>query len=411
MSRADNFVLKLKNVCKTYSKHIKADNYQKSAMSLMCDTLLNGYPQRKYKNNGFHALNDVNICLKKGESVGIIGLNGSGKSTLLQIISKTLEPSKGLVRINGRVGALLELGSGFNADFSGIENIYLNASLLGFSTFETKERIKDIINFADIGDHINQPVKTYSTGMILRLAFSVIAHTKPDILIIDEALAVGDAIFVQKCMRFLQDFQKNGSLILVSHDLGAIKALCQRTIWLKEGLVHKDGNSKVITDDYHAFTKVLGDAKETQKKIEIDSLSSHVESDTVKTSSEGFGTNLAKITEVRFVDSSSGKEITTIFDDKEKMVSLKIWAVVLSDISQPIIGFYCRNRIGLELFGDNTFKKFESYHLASSNGQTLYAQFDFLMPILPVGDYSISVAISEGVQSNHIGHQWMPAMI
>jgi lipopolysaccharide transport system ATP-binding protein len=174
----------------------------------------------------FHALNGVDITIRKGETIGIVGLNGSGKSTLLQIICGTLSQTQGDVSVSGRIAALLELGAGFNPEFSGVENVYMAASLYGLTKAEVDERFKLIADFADIGDQINQPVKTYSSGMYVRLAFAVIAHVDADILIIDEALAVGDAVFTQKCMRFIRKFKETGTLLFVSHDMGSVLSLC-----------------------------------------------------------------------------------------------------------------------------------------------------------------------------------------
>ena len=205
----------------------------------MLETLLNGRGSIKNESCQFKALKNVSFELFKGEALGIIGLNGSGKSTLLQIISGTLNSSNGSVMTNGRIAALLELGSGFNHEFSGKENIYLNCSIFGFSTSETTEIYEEIIKFADIGDFINQPVKTYSSGMIVRLAFAVVVHLNPDILIIDEALAVGDARFQAKCYSFLEEFKKSGkTLIFVSHDLNSVAQLCSRVILCMRGVFY-----------------------------------------------------------------------------------------------------------------------------------------------------------------------------
>src|SRR5262249_21598801 len=198
----------------------------------------------------FWALRDVSFEVHKGETVGIIGRNGAGKSTLLQILCGTLHPNNGAVTVIGRVAALLELGSGFNPEFSGRENVYLNASVLGLSRNEVEDRFDDIAAFADIGDFIDRPVKTYSTGMLVRLAFAVAAHVDADILVIDEALAVGDAFFVQKCMRWLRAFMRRGTLLFVSHDAGSVVNLCDRAIWLHNGALVMDDSARLVTETY-----------------------------------------------------------------------------------------------------------------------------------------------------------------
>ncbi len=202
----------------------------------------------------FWALKDVSFEIKKGETVGIIGLNGSGKSTLLQMLCGTLTPTSGMVGINGRVAALLELGAGFNPEFNGRENVYMNARVLGLSESDIDARFSDIVAFADIGEFMDQPVKVYSSGMYVRLAFAVIAHVNADILIIDEALAVGDAFFTQKCMSFLRNFMKNGTVLFVSHDIPSVKNLCTRVLWLEKGQILKDSNPKEVCDLYYQHT-------------------------------------------------------------------------------------------------------------------------------------------------------------
>ena len=198
----------------------------------------------------FWALHDVSFSVGRGECVGIIGRNGAGKSTLLQIITGTLAPSSGSLQVRGRVAALLELGSGFNPEFTGRENVYLNAAILGLTQEEINARYEDIVTFADIGQFIDQPVKSYSSGMIMRLAFAVIAHVDADILIVDEALSVGDAFFTQKCMRFLRHFIANKTLFFVSHDVAAINSLCTHAILLEHGRIKSAGDPKQITELY-----------------------------------------------------------------------------------------------------------------------------------------------------------------
>ena len=206
-------------------------------------------PPKKYFSE-FWALKDVSFEIRKGETVGIIGRNGSGKSTLLQLICGTLTPTNGSIQTNGRIAALLELGSGFNLEFTGRENVYLNAAVLGLSKSEIDERFDDIAAFADIGQFIKQPVKTYSSGMYVRLAFAVIAHVNADILVVDEALSVGDAVFTQKCMRFIRRYQENGTLIFVSHDTASVQNLCKSGIWLQNGMVEKIGTAKSVSEAY-----------------------------------------------------------------------------------------------------------------------------------------------------------------
>jgi lipopolysaccharide transport system ATP-binding protein len=209
---------------------------------------------RKQYYKEFWALKDVSFKIKKGETVGIIGRNGSGKSTLLQMICGTLNPTGGEVKVNGRVAALLELGAGFNPEFSGVENVYMAASLYGLSKEEVDQRFDAIAAFADIGDHIHQPVKTYSSGMFARLAFSVVAHVEPDVLVVDEALAVGDARFVAKSMKKIKKLQNSGStIIFVSHDVGSVRTLCQQAIWLHAGHLMDLGEVFPVTGKFTEY--------------------------------------------------------------------------------------------------------------------------------------------------------------
>lgn len=202
----------------------------------------------------FWALRDVSFSIKRGETVGIIGRNGSGKSTLLQMICGTVTPTTGMIHTCGRVAALLELGAGFNPEFTGRENIFLNAAILGFSQENMQARLEDVIAFSELGEFIDQPVKTYSSGMYARLAFSIAIHVDPDILIIDEALAVGDAKFVAKCMRRIKDIQQQGvTLLFVSHDVGSVRTLCERAIWLNKGQLVEQGDVFPVTGRYMEF--------------------------------------------------------------------------------------------------------------------------------------------------------------
>ncbi len=200
------------------------------------------------------ALRDVSFEVGRGETVAIIGRNGAGKSTLLQLICGTLTPSAGTVEVQGRVAALLELGSGFNPEYTGRENVLLNAAVLGLPREVALERMEAILAFAEIGSFIDQPVKTYSSGMTMRLAFAVAAHVDADVLLVDEALAVGDAYFQQKCMRWLRDFQRRGTLLFCGHDLGAVVGLCERAIWIDRGQLRMSGPAKDVADAYASFT-------------------------------------------------------------------------------------------------------------------------------------------------------------
>jgi lipopolysaccharide transport system ATP-binding protein len=241
---SSNLAIKVDNLTKSYHIYSKPQDRLLQMLSM---------GQRRYSRD-FMALNNVSFIIQKGETVGIIGRNGSGKSTLLQMICGTVTPSTGTVQTQGRVAALLELGAGFNTEFTGRENIFLNAAILGFSKEQMSTRIDDILSFSELTDFIDQPVKTYSSGMYARLAFSIAIHVDPEILIVDEALAVGDARFVSKCMRRIKDMQQLGMTILfVSHDVGSVRTLCDRAIWLDKGVLREDGDVFPVTGKYMEY--------------------------------------------------------------------------------------------------------------------------------------------------------------
>ncbi|GGC99150.1 ABC transporter ATP-binding protein [Enterococcus wangshanyuanii] len=240
------YAIDIQNITKTYNMYKKPSDRFKEALN----------PLKKSYHDLFYALKDVTLQIEKGEMIGFVGENGSGKSTILKIITGVLTPTAGTMKIDGKISALLELGSGFNPEYSGYENIFLNGMVLGFSREEMEERVDDVIQFADIGDHLYQPVKTYSSGMFVRLAFAVAINVDPDILIVDEALAVGDLEFQLKCMEKFTEIKNSGKTILfVSHDVNSIRRFCDRTFWLKNGEVVESGDTMDVTTNYENFLK------------------------------------------------------------------------------------------------------------------------------------------------------------
>jgi lipopolysaccharide transport system ATP-binding protein len=377
----------------------------------------------------FWALKDVSFEVKKGETVGIIGRNGSGKSTLLQMICGTLNPTSGSIQTHGRIAALLELGAGFNPEFSGRENVYMSAVLLGLSREEINKRFDDIVAFADIGEFIEQPVKTYSSGMFVRLAFAVISNVDPDILIVDEALSVGDAFFVQKCMRYLREFMKKGTLLFVSHDMGSILNLTTKSILLEKGRVALSGSPKEVTEKYleKIYESQQGESvvskssnEENEEKSIILNIPElkicpnpnnavlHYQNDIqlfdFNPKASGFGKGGAKITKV-FLCDNNGNLLSWVAGGEQ--VQLCIRCKAFQKIISPIIGFQVKDRLGQLLFGDVTTFAYIQRPLVVERGEKFAAEFHFKMPILPNGDYSISPAIAEGTQENHIQHHWV----
>jgi|LakMenEpi03Aug12_release.lakeMendotaPanAssembly.Ray.scaffolds.fasta_scaffold25701_6 lipopolysaccharide transport system ATP-binding protein len=377
-------------------------------------------PELKFYRD-YIALEDVSFVVNRGETLGVIGRNGSGKSTLLQIICGTLTPSSGDVRILGRVAALLELGSGFNFEFTGRENVYLNASILGLSKEQIDQRFDQILEFADIGDYIEQPVKTYSSGMMVRLAFAVIANVDADILVIDEALAVGDAVFIQKCMRFIRNFQKNGTLIFVSHDSASVQSLCDNCIWLHEGKVERFGKAKDVCDAYLQFTlqEIYGeesllttiasvnDENSSSSAIPAESIISYGETvflhDNLH-SATGWKTGYAEVISVRLYKIIESDK--AFFEGGER-VRLTIKAKSFVKIKNPIIGFLFRDKLGQDLFGENTLSFTNINPTPVDENVYIEAHFDFKLPMLPNGDYAVMVSIADGDFNNQIQHHWV----
>jgi lipopolysaccharide transport system ATP-binding protein len=342
----------------------------------------------------------------------------------LQLICGTLNPSSGSIKTNGRVAALLELGSGFNPEFSGRENVILNAGILGLTPEEISQRFDAIIAFADIGDFIDQPVKTYSSGMMVRLAFSVIAHVDADILVIDEALAVGDAFFTQKCMRFLRNFMEKGTLLFVSHDISAVVNLCSKAVWLERGKVMAIGDAKGVCEQYlEAFyedkhgsgtTTKLKSIQDRQNLVDVrdqrldfineSSLRNDLEVFAFDPNAPSFGLGGAQIQSAELLDKDESPLSWAVGGET---VVLKITAMAHGPLDSPIIGFFVKDRLGQTLFGDNTFLSFQQAPVLVAAGSKITAKFNFNMPILPSGEYSIQVAIANGTQLEHIQHHWI----
>lgn len=386
---------------------------------------MTGQHPKKYFRE-FWALKDVSFEVKKGETVGIIGRNGGGKSTLLQMICGTLSPTAGNISVKGRIAALLELGSGFNPEFTGRENVYMNATVLGLSDSEIIARFDEIVSFADIGEFIDQPVKTYSSGMMVRLAFAVIAHVDADILVVDEALAVGDAFFTQKCMRFIRDFQNNGgTLLFVSHDTGAVVNLCSKVILLKRGQVVKEGGAKEVSEFYlttlYEANQII-DGSQGAKSVAFQEQAVAEERDMRETlfnastlrndielfrfnpNQAGFGTGDASIESVRLLD-RDGVPLSWVVGGE--YVIIEIRCLAHKDIFQPIIGFEFKDRLGQVIFADNTYLLYRNDPQSVLQGGEVVAKFEFRLPILPTGDYCMTAAIADGTQKQHVQLHWL----
>ncbi len=362
----------------------------------------------------FWAVQGVDLELRRGEAMAIIGRNGSGKSTLLQVLCRTLRPSRGTLAVEGRVAALLELGAGFNPDFTGRENVYLSASVLGLSREDIRDRFDAIAGFAGIGDFIDQPVRHYSSGMYARLAFSVCAHVDADILVIDEILAVGDAAFQQKCMRFLRDFRQRGTLLFVSHDTGAVLGLCERALWLERGEVRAIGPSKEVC---HRYLTALARAASDQEGFRIggrrhqsDAVAPLVAADRACESDVGDAVDVfnfdpdapwqgqgGAIVEDIGIFASDGSFLTWAEGGDE--IEVLITCCAERSIARPVVAFVVRNRLGIALFTDNTCGT-ELHGVAE--GQRFKATFRFYLPHLPTGDYAIEGSLFDAASAGSV---------
>lgn len=374
------------NISKSYSAY-------KSSLQHVFSLLLGN---TKKAADSFNALTDISFSVNKGETLGIVGSNGAGKSTLLQIICGTLYPTSGSVSVNGKLAALLELGAGFNPEFTGRENVYLSAAVYGLTHEQINARLNEILSFAEIGEFIDQPVKTYSSGMFVRLAFAIIAHVDADILVIDEALAVGDIYFTQKCMRFLKAFAENGTLLFVSHDTTSVVNLCDRAIWLKKGQLQKVGNARDVSE---AYLSSVYENKLPEKVVIATG-----DDDQVSTfESAQFGVGGGRILSCLLLD-ADGNNLHILERAQNVVVQVEVQA--LQDINQPIVGFFVKNRLGQHLFGTNTIQLLPSWQ-AMRAGEVCKVRFMFYMPLLATGDYSVGAALAEGNQIDHVQHHWI----
>jgi lipopolysaccharide transport system ATP-binding protein len=376
----------------------------------------------------FWALKNVSLNVRRGETVGIVGRNGSGKSTLLQIICGTLNATGGEVRTHGKVAALLELGSGFNPEFTGRENVYMAGSIYGLTKQQVTDRFEQIAAFADIGEHMDQPVKNYSSGMYVRLAFAVIAHVDADILVIDEALAVGDAVFAQKCMRFIRAFRETGTLLFVSHDMSSVLNLCQHAVWLHQGELRAVGPAKEVAESYLQYTlqevygedALLKSIDREEAEVEADQsgpdaptsapapalldYASETQACENLNDANGWKSGAGEILSAT-LENLSG-ETQGVFKGGET-VRMHIRAVAHEPLKRPILGFLVRDRLGQDLFGENTlpFTHLNTVEIAA--GEELEAYFTFRLPMLPNGQYVVMTSLADGDLYDNVQHHWL----
>ncbi len=374
-----NSALRVENVSKQYRTYVRPGDRLK-------ESLTRG---RLRRHKEFWALRNINFEVARGATVGLVGPNGCGKSTLLQIIAGTLEPTHGEVLHEGRIAALLELGAGFDPEFTGVENIYLNASLLGLSRRETDALFPHIERFAEIGPFLYQPVKTYSSGMYIRVAFAIAASVEPDILLVDEALAVGDSVFQHRCLRRIHDLQERGTTVLfVSHDLAAVRALCSRAILLNNGSIVADGAPPDVLNQYQKIIMERERAYEAEAESagERDALT--VENFEPPSFTYRHGNRSAEIISADITDAANRR--AQIMDTGTSVI-VRLAARFNTDIVDPVIGFLIRNRHGISAFGTNTREQQIDFGPVK-RGDILEATFEFDC-WLGIDEYSLSCAV------------------
>ncbi len=408
-----------------------------------------GRKRRFYQE--FWALKDINLTVRRGESVALIGRNGAGKSTLLQVISGVLQPTAGTASIQGRIAPLLELGTSFNPEFTGMENIALSASVLGLTEEQIAERRGAIAAFADIGDFIHQPVRTYSSGMQARLAFAVAAHVDAEVLIVDEILSVGDIAFTQKCTRFIREFRERGTLLFVSHDTAAVAALCDRAVWLNGGRLIEDGLPKEVTHHYQAWMAnpqgrvdpAAYVAQEQSKKreqadeasppevaapeivpepefVEADAAAprmakpdasgasaahaSHAKVFNFRSDADWTGERGITIVHASFRD-ANGKAIGLIEGGTDVTLTVEMETTV--PVLSPIVGFAIYDRLGQVIFAWDTARSCDAYSFSAEPGDRFKAEFTFTFPYIAGGRYTMNLAVADGTPDSHVQHHWL----
>lgn len=336
-----NIAIKVDSITKIYKLYDKPIDRMKESLSIS---------KKKYGKEHY-ALKDVTFQIEKGDTVGILGTNGSGKSTLLKIITGVLSPTKGNIGVNGKISALLELGAGFNPEYTGLENIYLNGTMMGYSKEDMEQRVPSILNFADIGEFIHQPVKTYSSGMFARLAFAVAINVEPDILIVDEALSVGDLRFQIKCMDKMKKMMEGGTTVLfVSHDVNSIRRFCTKAMWINNGILRNFGEVNRIADQYLDYLK-LRECSDGEVIID-DNRNEAIQEDDEELKIFTPGDNIAEIVDFKIMN-EFGEKISEIRLDKYLKIEVT-YDVYDEKIDEPVLGIALNSIDNENICGLNT---------------------------------------------------------
>lgn len=398
-----DIAITIKNLTKEYRLYNNPADRVREAFSIT---------GKKY-SRAFKALDGICMEVKKGETVGIIGTNGAGKSTLLKMITGVLQPTSGELAVNGKIAALLELGAGFNQEYTGLQNIYLNGRMMGFTRKQMEERVNDIVEFADIGEFLNQPVKTYSSGMFARLAFAVAINVEPDILIVDEALSVGDLFFQNKCFRKFEELKKRGVTILfVSHDIASIRQMCSRALWIDRGVQKQFGDCDLVCDMY---------MDEKRRSMNQGVALASVEDRTMLPVYQDGGTSFPalqfKNSELVsgsfrflscFLTDSSGAVTSDMLVEKEYAFHMVI--EFFEDMDRLIAGFVFENNKGLPIYDINNYINQEQTW-NGKKGEVSELIFKFRLPRLMKGTYVVSAALAQGTQERHLMLTWLHGVL
>ena len=390
-----NLAISVQDVTKIYRLYDKPIDRLLEAMSIT----------KKTYHKKFFALDKISFEIEKGTTVGIIGTNGSGKSTILKIITGVLNPSSGSVEVDGNISALLELGAGFNMDYTGIENIYMNGTMMGFSREEMEKKLPEILEFADIGDFVHQPVKTYSSGMFVRLAFALAINVEPEILIVDEALSVGDVFFQAKCYKKMEEIRQKGTTILmVTHDMGSVIKYCDKVILLNRGSFVAEGKAGELVDLYK---KILANRFEIEEEVEEDKLPVEAkvantgklmkESLSINPNLTEYGDGRAKIYDLGLIDSKG--EISNLLIKGEEF-TIKERIRFFADIKQPIFTYTIKDKKGTELSGTNTMFELTDIEEVHA-GDSYDVEFRQKMN-LQGGEYLISMSCTGFENGQHV---------
>lgn len=392
-------IIKITGLTKEYRLYDNPKDRVKEAFSIT---------GKKYSRS-FMALNGIDMEAKKGETVGIIGTNGAGKSTLLKIITGVLQPSSGTVDVQGKIAALLELGAGFNQEYTGFQNIYLNGRIMGYSRKQMDTRLQDIVEFADIGEFINQPVKTYSSGMFARLAFAVAINVRPDILIVDEALSVGDVFFQNKCFRKFEELKNRGVTILfVSHDIASVRQMCSRVLWIDHGNQKKFGDCELVCDMYmdekrKAMNQGVTVSSQKQGKICPAYSDGKRSFPALQYKKSELISQCFRILSCYITD-ANGNITTEMYVECEYQFHMV--TEFLEDMEDLIAGFIFENNKGLPIYDINNYIN-QGQTWCGTKGQVSEIIFKYKLPRIMKGVYLVSAALAQGTQENHIMLTWL----